>query len=184
MPLSATSEALARLRVSDLAAAAPCGPSLFEQKGFCKRRSRPGYKSGATGIGKLENRSRPKAISEVARLRSSLPEPDTENRAAVSIRSARPPIITVIGARRRALHGQRPERAATGLIVTTTQTGLDPRAGNSITFDDCQRYGCANQSGHAVAGARHEVVANSVQVNYDTSGTISSGGWQPVSAAL
>jgi hypothetical protein len=29
MLLSATSEALARLRVSDLTAAAPCGPSLF-----------------------------------------------------------------------------------------------------------------------------------------------------------
>jgi hypothetical protein len=27
-----------------------------------------------------------------------LPEPDPENRAAISIRSARPPIITVIGA--------------------------------------------------------------------------------------
>src|SRR6202035_3333035 len=35
--LSATSEALARLRVSDLTAAAPCGPSLFEHTGFCKQ---------------------------------------------------------------------------------------------------------------------------------------------------
>src|ERR1700720_3191875 len=60
-------------------------------------RSRPRYESGATGIGKLENGSRPKAISEIARLRRSLPEPDPENRAAISIRSARPPIITVIG---------------------------------------------------------------------------------------
>jgi hypothetical protein len=56
------------------------------------------YASGATGIGKLENGSRPKAISEVERLRRSLPEPDPENRAAISIRSARPPIITLIGA--------------------------------------------------------------------------------------
>jgi hypothetical protein len=55
-------------------------------------------KSGATGIGKLENGSRPEAISEIARLGRSLPEPDPENRAAISIRSARPPIITVIGA--------------------------------------------------------------------------------------
>src|SRR5260370_38044748 len=61
-------------------------------------RSRPRYESGATGIGKLENGSRPEAISEIARLRRSLPEPDPENRAAISIRSARPPIITVIGA--------------------------------------------------------------------------------------
>jgi hypothetical protein len=60
-------------------------------------RSRPRYAPGATGIGKLEN-GRPKAISEVARLRRSLPDPDPENRAAISIRSARPPIITVIGA--------------------------------------------------------------------------------------
>src|SRR5271165_5068923 len=37
MLLSATSEALARLRVSDLTAAAPCGPSLFEHTGFCSR---------------------------------------------------------------------------------------------------------------------------------------------------
>src|ERR1700730_11394751 len=37
MLLSATSEALARLRVSDLTAAAPCGPSLFEHMGFCKQ---------------------------------------------------------------------------------------------------------------------------------------------------
>jgi hypothetical protein len=38
------------------------------------------------------------AISEIARLRRSLPEPGPENRAAISIRSARPPIIAVIGA--------------------------------------------------------------------------------------
>src|SRR6478752_8989015 len=37
MLLSATSEALARLRVSDLTAAASCGPSLFEHTGFCKQ---------------------------------------------------------------------------------------------------------------------------------------------------
>src|SRR5258707_15882057 len=37
MLLSATSEGLARLRVSDLTAAAPCGPSLFEHTGFCKQ---------------------------------------------------------------------------------------------------------------------------------------------------
>jgi hypothetical protein len=61
-------------------------------------RSRPRYESGATGIGKLKNGSRPEAISEVARLRRSLPEPDPENRAAISIRSARPPVIAVIGA--------------------------------------------------------------------------------------
>src|SRR6202035_3071372 len=60
-------------------------------------RSRPRYESGATGIGKLENGSRPDPISEIARLRRSLPEPDPENRAAISIRSARRPIITVMG---------------------------------------------------------------------------------------
>jgi hypothetical protein len=77
MLLSATNEALARLRVSDLTAAASCGPSLFEHTGFCKSgRSRPRHESGATGIGKLENGSRPEAISEIARLRRSLPEPD------------------------------------------------------------------------------------------------------------
>jgi hypothetical protein len=92
MLLSVTSEALARLRVSDLTAAAPCGPSLFEHTGFCKQGG-PVLESGATGIGKLENGSRPEAISEIARLRRSLPEPDPENRAAISIRSARPPII-------------------------------------------------------------------------------------------
>src|ERR1700732_707922 len=37
MLLSATSEALARLRVSDLTAAAPCGSPLFEHTGFCKQ---------------------------------------------------------------------------------------------------------------------------------------------------
>ena len=47
-------------------------------------RSHPRYASGATGIGKLENGSRPKAISEIARLRRSLPEPDPENRAVIS----------------------------------------------------------------------------------------------------
>ncbi len=98
MLLSATSEALARLRVSDLTAAAPCGPSLSEHTGFAAGRSCPRYASGATGIEKLENGSKPEAISEIARLRRSLPEPDPENRAAISIRSARPPIITVIGA--------------------------------------------------------------------------------------
>ena len=97
MLLSVTSEALARLRVSDLTAAAPCGPSLFEHTGFCKQGG-PVPESGATGIGKLENDgSRLEAISEIARLRRSLPEPGPENRAAISIRSARPPIITVIG---------------------------------------------------------------------------------------
>src|ERR1700732_2430064 len=76
MLLSATSEALARLRVSDLTAAAACGPSLFEHTGFCKQGGPVDTRSGATGIGKLENGSRPEAISEIARLRRSLPEPD------------------------------------------------------------------------------------------------------------
>ena len=92
MLLSATSEALAS-----------CGRTLWaiplRAHGILQAgRSRPRYESGATGIGKLENGSRPEAISEIARLRRSLPEPDPENRAAISIRSARPPIITVIGA--------------------------------------------------------------------------------------
>jgi hypothetical protein len=91
-------EALARLRVSDLTAAAPCEPSLFEHGILQAGRSRPRYESGATGIGKLEKGSRPEAISEIERLRRSLPEPDPENRAAISIRNAQPPIITVIGA--------------------------------------------------------------------------------------
>jgi hypothetical protein len=85
MLLSATSEALARLRVSDLTAAAPCGPSLFEAHGILQAgRSRPRYELGATGIGKLENGSRPEAINEIARLRRFLPEPDPENRAAIT----------------------------------------------------------------------------------------------------
>ena len=37
MLLSATSAALARLRISDLTAVAPCGPSLFEHMGSCKQ---------------------------------------------------------------------------------------------------------------------------------------------------
>ena len=99
MLLSATSEALARLRVSDLTAAAPCGPSLFEHTGFCKQGGPVLDTSQARRVsGSWGNGSRPKAISEIARLRRSLPEPDPENRAAISIRSARPPIITVIGA--------------------------------------------------------------------------------------
>src|ERR1700738_4663690 len=99
MLLSATSEALARLRASDLTAAAPCGPSLFEHTGFCKQGGPVLDTSQARRVsGSWGNGSRPKAISEIARLRRSLPEPDPENRAAISIRSARPPIITVIGA--------------------------------------------------------------------------------------
>jgi hypothetical protein len=46
----------------------------------------------------VDGGGRRKAISEVARLRRSLPEPDPESHAAISLRSARPPIITVIGA--------------------------------------------------------------------------------------
>src|SRR6478672_11344205 len=98
MLLSATSEALARLRVSDLTTAAPCGPSLFEHTGFCKQGGPVLDTSQARRVsGSWGNGSRPKAISEIARLRTSLPEPDPENRAAISIRGARPPIITVIG---------------------------------------------------------------------------------------
>ena len=70
-----------------------------EHRGFCKQGG-PVLDTRQAGrvSGKLENGGRPKAISEVARLRRSLPEPDPENLAAISIRSARPPIITVIGA--------------------------------------------------------------------------------------
>ena len=119
--LSATSEALARLRVSDLTAAAPCGPSLFEHTGFCKQGgSRPRYESGATGIGKLENGSRPEAIREIARLRRSLPEPGPENRAAISIRSARPPIITVIDGSH-AAPGAPPRRAGQRPVFSCVQ---------------------------------------------------------------
>ena len=76
----------------------PVGHPLFRAHGILQAgRSRPRYESGATGIGKLENGSRPEAISEIARLRRSLPEPGPDNRAAISIRSARPPIITVTG---------------------------------------------------------------------------------------
>jgi len=117
MLLSATNEALARLRVSDLTAAAPCGPSLFEHTGFLQAgRSRPRYESGATGIGKLENGSRPEAISEIARLRRSLPEPDPENRAAISIRSARPPIITVMSGLAAPDHHPSPSLAAEVIV--------------------------------------------------------------------
>src|ERR1700730_16915186 len=82
-------------------------------------RSRPRYEPGATGIGKLENGSRPEAISEIARLRRSLPEPDPENRAAISIRSARPPIITVIGGRDK-LSGYKTGARAAGCSVIST----------------------------------------------------------------
>src|SRR5271165_5068922 len=75
----------------------PVGHPSSSTRDSAAGRSRPRYASGATGIGKLENGSRPKAISEVERLRRSLPEPGPENRAAISIRSARPPIIAVIG---------------------------------------------------------------------------------------
>ena len=61
MLLSATSEALARLRVSVLTAAAP-GTIPLRAHGILQAgRSRPRYASGATGIGKVENGSRPKA---------------------------------------------------------------------------------------------------------------------------
>ena len=117
MLLSATSEALARLRVSDLTAAAPCGPSLFEHTGFCKQGGPVlDTASGATGIGKLENGSRPKAISEIARLRRSLPEPDPENRAAISIRSARPPIITIMSSLAAPDHHPLPALAAEVIV--------------------------------------------------------------------
>src|SRR5580704_19275707 len=43
------------------------------------------------------NGSRPETISEIAWLRRSLPEPDPENRAAISIRSARPPARSLLG---------------------------------------------------------------------------------------
>src|ERR1700736_5861854 len=76
----------------------PVGHPSSSTRDSASRAVRPRYESGATGIGKLENGSRPEAISKIARLRRSLPEPDPENRAAISIRSARPPIITVIGA--------------------------------------------------------------------------------------
>ena len=72
--------------------------------------------SGATGIGKLENGSRPEAISEIARLRRSLPEPDPENRAAISIRSARPPIITVMSGLAAPDHHPSPALAAEVIV--------------------------------------------------------------------
>src|ERR1700732_617385 len=98
MLLSATTEALARLRVSDLTAAAPCGPSLFEHTGFCKQGGPILDTRQARRVsGSWQNGSRPKAISEIARLRRSLAAPDPENRSAISIRTARPPIITVTG---------------------------------------------------------------------------------------
>ena len=60
-----------------------CGRILWAIPLLQAGRSRPRHESGVTGIGKLENGSRPKAISEIARLRRSLPEPDPENRAAI-----------------------------------------------------------------------------------------------------
>ena len=99
MLLSATSEALARLRVSDLTAAAPCGPSLFEHTGFCKQGGPVLDTSQARRVsGSWRMMAAGRRRSARARLRRSLPEPDPENRAAISIRSARPPIITVIAA--------------------------------------------------------------------------------------
>src|ERR1700720_1141800 len=98
MLLSATSEALARLRVSDLTTAAPCGPSLFEHTGFCKQGGPVLDTSQARRVSGSWRMAAGRRRSARARLRTSLPEPDPENRAAISIRSARPPIITVIGA--------------------------------------------------------------------------------------
>ena len=98
MLLSATSEALARLRVSDLTAAAPCGPSLFEHTGFCKQGGPVLDTRQARRVSGSWRMAACRRRSARARLRRSLPEPDPENRAAISIRSARPPIITVIGA--------------------------------------------------------------------------------------
>src|SRR5260370_13496439 len=60
-------------------------------------RSRPRYETGTTGIGTLENGSWPSPHSQPTLPNRHLPEPTPENRAAISIRSARPPIITVIG---------------------------------------------------------------------------------------
>jgi hypothetical protein len=87
MPLSATSEVLASFRVSDLTATAPCGPSLFERTGFCKQAG-PVLVDTRDGYREAREWQQPKAISEIARLRRSLPEPDPENRAAINIRSA------------------------------------------------------------------------------------------------
>src|SRR5271169_2611165 len=113
MLLSATSEALARLRVSDLTAAAPCGPSLFEHTGFCKQGGPVLDTSQARRVsGSWENGSKPKAISEIARLRRSLPEPDPENRAplrvnppATAIRRSRASASSPAGSPRRRCGG-------------------------------------------------------------------------------
>src|ERR1700732_3868524 len=74
----------------------PVGRPSSSTRDSASRAVRPRYASGATGIGKLENGSRPEAISEVARLRRSLPKPDPENHAGISLRRALPSIITVI----------------------------------------------------------------------------------------
>ena len=99
----------------------PVGQSLFEHTGFCKQAGPVlDTSSGATGIGKLENGSTPEAISEIARRRRSLPEPDPENRAAISIRSARPPIITVIDGSH-AAPGAPPRRAGQRPVFSCVQ---------------------------------------------------------------
>src|SRR6476619_853164 len=98
MLLSATSEALARLRVSDVTAAAPCGPSLFEHTRFCKQGGPVLDTRQARRVSGSWRMAAGRRRSPRARLRRSLPEPDPENRAAIIIRSPRPPIITVMGA--------------------------------------------------------------------------------------
>src|SRR5712675_1805075 len=90
MLLSATSEALARLRVSDLTAAAPCGPSLFEHTGFCKQggpvldTSQARRVSGSWRMAAGRRRSASRAAQKV------FAESDPENRAAISIRGSLP----------------------------------------------------------------------------------------------
>ena len=96
----------------------PVGHPSSSTRDSASRAVPSSIQSGATGIGKLENGRRPEATSEIARLRRALPEPDPENRAAISIKSARPPIITVIGGWRTifrrclAQHQHRPSRSA------------------------------------------------------------------------
>jgi hypothetical protein len=99
----------------------PVGHPSSSTRDFCKQGGPVLDTSQARRVsGSWGNGSRPKAISEIARLRRSLPEPDPENRAAISIRSARPPIITVIDGSH-AAPGAPPRRAGQRPVFSCVQ---------------------------------------------------------------
>ena len=113
MLLSVTSEALARLRVSDLTAAAPCGPSLFRSGDFASRAvpssirvRRDGYREAGEWQ-QAEGDQRDRAAQKVfARAGSRKPRSDqhqecstTDNHGYRRLGGAGPTTSSVVGAR-------------------------------------------------------------------------------------